>query len=491
MEPRRLIWPLGGIVRDVLSGRSPCPSLNSISTPLSDRSKPSAASHAAHKTSIERIVRTMSSSPLSAAPLKPRIFPSPGFEVVDPSELIEEETLPEYKADSYYPVYIGQIFRDRYQVVGKLGYRVTSTVWLARDYSLISEPNDPGYAALKIYVNAYTQSNNEVAINRHINAVSAKTEYVGAKDIRKFLSSFEIKGLHGVHTCIVQQALGITMNHLLSYLPNRTMTLEAAKPFFRKLVIGLAFLHNEAGVIHTDLQLTNLLLPVTVPYFYEEFEENECNDPVPRKIYEDRTIYYTRHMSQNFKGWPLICDFGEARFTGEHDGLIMPGPYRAPEVVMQTKWNHEADIWSFAMVAWSLVSPRTLFRGQNPETNEHHDGYLIAELGAVLGPPPVELMRRSRVCPIFWTENKGWKNLVPMPDTTLENLAADIEGDDENKEGFLRFLRRILCWLPQERPGVGELILDPWLIKDLRFTNEQLKTSREEGEKGGQSREAD
>lgn len=57
----------------------------------------------------------------------------PEFEVIDPSELFEEETLPGYEADLYYPVHIGEVFNGRYRVIGKLGYGVTSTVWLARD----------------------------------------------------------------------------------------------------------------------------------------------------------------------------------------------------------------------------------------------------------------------------------------------------------------------------------------------------------------------
>ncbi|PGH28125.1 hypothetical protein AJ80_00015 [Polytolypa hystricis UAMH7299] len=77
-----------------------------------------------------------------------------------------------------------------------------------------------------------------------------------------------------------------------------------------------------------------------------------------------------------------------------------------------------------------------------------------------------------------------------MPDTTLENLAVDIEGDDKDKEGFLRFIRRILCWLPEERPAIGELILDSWLMKGLGFTEEQVKAFKEEGEQGGKSRSA-
>lgn len=46
---------------------------------------------------------------------------------------MEEETLPDYIASRYYPTRIGEIIKDRYQVVGKLGYGTTSTVWLARD----------------------------------------------------------------------------------------------------------------------------------------------------------------------------------------------------------------------------------------------------------------------------------------------------------------------------------------------------------------------
>jgi serine/threonine-protein kinase SRPK3 len=49
------------------------------------------------------------------------------------SEKVEEEAIPGYAATRYYPVRIGQIFRNRYQVAGKLGFGTTSTVWLARD----------------------------------------------------------------------------------------------------------------------------------------------------------------------------------------------------------------------------------------------------------------------------------------------------------------------------------------------------------------------
>jgi serine/threonine protein kinase len=63
-----------------------------------------------------------------------------------------------------------------------------------------------------------------------------------------------------------------------------------------------------------------------------------------------------------------------------------------------------------------------------------------------------------------------------MPQMTLESLAEDIQGSNEDKEGFLRFIRRILRWEPEERPTAKELIFDPWLIDGLGFTDEQIKT---------------
>lgn len=66
-------------------------------------------------------------------PLVPRKFPSSGFEVIDVSVKVEEETLPLYNPRLFYPVRIGEVFDNRYQVVAKLGYGTTSTTWLCHD----------------------------------------------------------------------------------------------------------------------------------------------------------------------------------------------------------------------------------------------------------------------------------------------------------------------------------------------------------------------
>jgi hypothetical protein len=53
--------------------------------------------------------------------------------LVPASERIEEETVTNYKANEFYPVELGKVFHLRYQIIGKLRYGTTSTVWLCRD----------------------------------------------------------------------------------------------------------------------------------------------------------------------------------------------------------------------------------------------------------------------------------------------------------------------------------------------------------------------
>jgi serine/threonine-protein kinase SRPK3 len=47
------------------------------------------------------------------------------YDVVEPVE--------EYRAGGYHPVHLGDIFHQRYHIIGKWAFGQFSTVWLARD----------------------------------------------------------------------------------------------------------------------------------------------------------------------------------------------------------------------------------------------------------------------------------------------------------------------------------------------------------------------
>lgn len=44
-----------------------------------------------------------------------------------------EESQNAYRPGGFHPVYIGDIYNDRYKVLNKIGYGVYSTVWLVQD----------------------------------------------------------------------------------------------------------------------------------------------------------------------------------------------------------------------------------------------------------------------------------------------------------------------------------------------------------------------
>lgn len=46
---------------------------------------------------------------------------------------VNEERVPGYDANDFYPARLGDVFNRRHEVVSKLGYGTRSTVWLARD----------------------------------------------------------------------------------------------------------------------------------------------------------------------------------------------------------------------------------------------------------------------------------------------------------------------------------------------------------------------
>ncbi len=152
----------------------------------------------------------------------------------------EEEELDNYRAEDYYPVDIGQVFHDRYKVVGKLGFGTKSTVWLCRDLS-----EEYLYVALKVCINSL-KVHREVPMYRYIEKLQLNHD--GRKHVRKLIESFEIQGPHGTHTCLVHEPLGTSLVERAQGCSDYGVALRA---HIRIAVLGLMFLHK-AHIIHAS-----------------------------------------------------------------------------------------------------------------------------------------------------------------------------------------------------------------------------------------------
>jgi serine/threonine-protein kinase SRPK3 len=114
----------------------------------------------------------------------------------------------------------------------------------------------------------------------------------------------------------------------------------------------------DSSVNFSDLQESNVILGLEDKGILEDFERDEWQEPSARKVDGDRVIYQSRQLrlpNDKKYGRPILCDFGEARFGEEYyEGDIQPFLYRAPEVILEMRWNSKVDIWSLGVMVSCL-----------------------------------------------------------------------------------------------------------------------------------------
>jgi hypothetical protein len=154
------------------------------------------------------------------------------------------------------------------------------------------------------------------------------------------------------------------------------------------------------------------------------FEQAELNNPSPRKEVDGRVIYVSRQIQKPKQvGPPVLCDFG-ARFFGDklHDDDVQPDQYRCPEVILEVPWGYKIDVWSIGCMVtdttppsqylllivdeiWDIFEGRLLFRGTDPELGVYRGRAHLAEMIALLGPPPPEFLGRGNLKSKFFSES--------------------------------------------------------------------------------------
>jgi len=200
------------------------------------------------------------------------------------------------------------------------------------------------------------QIDHEIAVSEYLNSVSV--EHVGKKRVRRVLESFEIAGPNGNHRCLLYQPLGMNWTEFLRLLPENRFQKDLVQFSLQLLLIAVDYLHR-CEVVHTDISPNNILQGIEDESILPQIEHGELEQPIARKTLRDRTIYLSRPMPFS-TGQPVLCDLGEARIGHQkHTGDIMPGIYRAPEVILGMGWDWKVDIWGIGvMVSANLHQER-------------------------------------------------------------------------------------------------------------------------------------
>ncbi|KAF7118433.1 hypothetical protein CNMCM5793_007950 [Aspergillus hiratsukae] len=362
---------------------------------------------------------------------KPLPVPPPG-PLLPQDEPVDEEICPGYNSKRFYPAKPGEVLANRYQILVKVGWGVSSTVWFARDMrGHESEPENA--VALKI-----TNTNGHPADEeRQIEAHIARTDHP---------------------TALVR-----------------------------------SFGHFRNGLRLADLKLENIMVTFEDPAVLEDFMNSQFDQPMQYKIDSTGRPVYRCHNDfgplRNLVNIPKIVDFGLAtRLDCDDWGIypIQPDHYRAPEVILGCGWRMSADIWNLGVLLWDIMQGKELFQQVYDKQGQYDAKAHLAEILGLFGSPPTELIARAQsmlgykwpepirredgeVCECaeqyfggpFFNEHGRFLHDELIPDRNLEDTVPFLK--EKDRENFLVILRMMLAWLPEERKTAGELMEHPFL----------------------------
>ncbi|KAF3395721.1 hypothetical protein F1880_006739 [Penicillium rolfsii] len=397
------------------------------------------------------------------------------------------ENVERYGKHGYHPVDIDDILNERYRVVHKLGFGTYGIIWLALD-QISGE-----YVAIKIGV--ATESNPiEAFLIDELQRSSSLDVNIVRSVIPRVLDNFVIKGPNGKHHCYVSAVGGANLSQAKEKANPGVFHLAVSRAMAAQLVTAIAHLH-ERRIVHGDLNLQNMVLrlpldssELPVEALYEKFGK-PWRAPVVRADGKKLTIGVPSHTIKSV--WLgkacneitlsdakiMLIDYGESYIPdlqARHNSMA-PHAYRPPEAL----WDKEkhisfpSDIWTLACALWDLFAWYPLFKSYSSKEKS-----ITAEQVAVLGKLPPgwwsDWGRKNEVRRRQFDRNGKTKHpeLFPDMETRFEEYVqlprrdGDMEiMEDEEKEAFLKMLRSMLVFIPQQRATAKQVLESEWMVR--------------------------
>lgn len=319
----------------------------------------------------------------------------------------------------------------RYEVLKIIGKGSFGQVARAYDHKLRQ------YVALKMVRNEkrfHRQAAEEIRILEHLR----KQDKTGSMNVIHMLDSFTFRN----HVCMAFELLSIDLYELIKKNKFQGFSVQLVRKFAVSILQSLDALYKNK-IIHCDLKPENILL-----------KHHGCSAT-------------------------KVIDFGSSCFEYQkHYTYIQSRFYRAPEVILGSRYSMSIDIWSFGCILAELLTGQPLFPGED-------EGDQLACMMELLGMPPPKLLEQSKRAKYF-INSKGlprYCSVAAQADGRVmlvggrsrrgkkrgppgsKDWGTALKGCDDYL--FIEFLKRCLHWDPSARLTPAQALRHPWISKSV------------------------
>ncbi|KAE8138713.1 kinase-like domain-containing protein [Aspergillus pseudotamarii] len=306
-----------------------------------------------------------------------------------------------HRLGGFHPVYFGDVFKDRYKVLIKIGYGVYSAVWLVRDLEPARSGLENQFRALKL----------------------------GYDYVCYLLDGFEHRGPNGTHVSLVYELMGETLRSFVgAWFAESRLATSVMRRFTIQLLLVIDLAH-EHDVIHTKTKPDNIFV---------KFRDHSLIKPgyladvaIPQQ--DQSEGQYSVVPSTPLRRY--FFNEADSRCVDEFDIALGDwGP--AP-------WDASTDFWNLGAVVLEVMFSGLIPPDGHYELKEH-----LAENVKLLEPFPNQTLARDAP-PI---NRPGLASDAFMPGL-----------DQEARDTFASFLHAMMKTNPAERVSAEDLLRHPWL----------------------------
>lgn len=154
-----------------------------------------------------------------------------------------------------------------------------------------------------------------------------------------------------------------------------------------------------------------------------------------------------------------LVDFGESFQSNDPPKDIRtPLTFRAPELLLDSKWDSRIDIWALACTIFELVT------GQPPFDNLMPDkGRLIQEWIATFGDLPDEWRQHT---PTEATSNLECMSITDWLHDCYFGEDRRLDYAEEHLEWLGDLLTKMMRWKPNDRLSAQEVLQHKWFLQN-------------------------